>query len=156
MRIIVAGWLTYAGDAKTCRDIITGGAAHIASSRAEPGCVAYDWAVDPLEPGKIHVFEEWESEEALLNHFRHDSYAAMRGHLEGWELTGFGVRMYSVSGVEPVYGDDGWPRREIFGVKLADWPAVNLRSGSGSPSCTGWPSSPPRCGSRRNNSGHAR
>ena len=120
MRIIVAGWLIYAGDIETCRAIITGGAEHIAASCAEEGCVAYAWAVDPLEPGKIQVYEEWESEQALLNHFRHESYAAMRSHLEGWELTGFGVQIYSVNGVEPVYGDDGWPRREIFGVTLAD------------------------------------
>lgn len=120
MRIIVAGWLTYEGDDETCHGIITGGAEHIASSRAEKGCVAYNWAVDPLEPGKMHVYEEWESEEALLNHFRHDSYAAMRSHLENWKLTGFGVQIYSVAGVQDVYGDDGWPRRDVFGVTLPD------------------------------------
>ncbi|MCJ2178742.1 putative quinol monooxygenase [Novosphingobium album (ex Hu et al. 2023)] len=120
MRIIVAGWLTYAGDAETCSRIITGGADHIAASRAEHGCVAYNWAVDPLEPGKIHVYEEWESEEALLHHFRDPSYLAMRTHLDQWELTGFGVLIYSVNGVEAVYGEDGWPRREIFGVTLTD------------------------------------
>ncbi len=120
MRIIVAGSLTYAGDESTCRDIITGGADHIASSRAEKGCVAYNWSIDPLEPGKIQVYEEWESEADLLNHFRHESYLAMRNHLENWDLTGFGVLIYSVAGVEPVYGDDGWPRREIFGVTLSD------------------------------------
>ena len=25
-----------------------------------------------------------------------------------------------VAGVEPVYGDDGWPRREVFGVTLGN------------------------------------
>lgn len=118
MRIIVAGWLTYPGGTQTCTEIITGGAAHIASSRAEEGCVAYNWAVDPLEPGKIHVYEEWESEKALLRHLQHDSYAAMRNHLGQWELTGFGVLVYSVNGIEPIYDDNGQPRREIFGVTL--------------------------------------
>lgn len=118
MRMIVAGWLTYAGDEKTCAEIILGGAEHIASSRQEQGCIAYTWAVDPLEPGKIHVYEEWESEQALLAHFRDPSYLAMRSHLDQYELTGFGVLLYSASGVEPVYGEDGWPRKEIFGVSL--------------------------------------
>lgn len=118
MRMIVAGWLTYAGDEKTCAEIILGGAEHIASSRQEQGCIAYTWAVDPLEPGKIHVYEEWESEQALLGHFRDPSYLAMRSHLDQYELTGFGVLLYSASGVEPVYGEDGWPRKEIFGVSL--------------------------------------
>jgi quinol monooxygenase YgiN len=118
MRMIVAGWLTYAGDEKTCAEIILGGAAHIAASRQEAGCIAYNWAVDPLEPGKIHVYEEWESEKALLSHFRDPSYLAMRTHLDRYELTGFGVLLYSASGVEPVYGEDGWPRKEIFGESL--------------------------------------
>lgn len=119
MRIIVAGWLRFAGDAELCAEIIRSGAEHIASSREEEGCVAYNWAVDPLDPGLMQVYEEWESEEALLSHFRDRSYAAMRGHLEKYEMTDFGVLLYSVAGVEGVYDDDGWPRREIFGVSLA-------------------------------------
>ncbi|MBH0114506.1 antibiotic biosynthesis monooxygenase [Novosphingobium sp. YJ-S2-02] len=124
MRIIVAGWLIYEGGAQggeaTCRDIITGAADHIASSRGETGCIAYNWAIDPLEPGKIHVFEEWESVEHLLGHFRHPSYLAMRAHLEKWTITGFGVQIYAASGIEQVYDETGWPRREIFGVSLPD------------------------------------
>lgn len=120
MRIIVAGWLRFAGDEKTCAEIIVGGAEHIDAARAEQGCVAYNWAVDPLEPGQIHVYEEWESEEALLQHFVDPPYLAMREHLETYELTGFHVQLYTAAGVEPVYAEDGWPRREIFGVSLDD------------------------------------
>ncbi|MFC0203762.1 putative quinol monooxygenase [Novosphingobium soli] len=120
MRIIVAGWLRYAGDDKTCAAIITGGAEHILAAREEQGCVAYTWAVDPIDPGVIQVYEEWESEEDLLRHFVDPAYAKMRAHLETYELTGFGVRLYGTCGVEPVYGEDGWPRREIFGVTLED------------------------------------
>lgn len=124
MRIIVAGWLIYEGGTKggeaTCREIITSAAEHIASSRDETGCIAYNWAIDPLEPGKIQVYEEWESVEDLLGHFRHSSYLAMRSHLEKWTITGFGVQIYSVSGIEQVYDDTGWPRREIFGTSLPD------------------------------------
>lgn len=118
MRIVVAGWLRFNGNEATCTEIIRGGAEHIAASRAEPGCVAYNWAVDPIEPGKIHVYEEWESERALLGHFRDPSYAAMRAQLERWTLTGFGVQLYSVAGVEPVYDEAGQPRPAIFGVAL--------------------------------------
>ncbi|EQB18730.1 putative quinol monooxygenase [Novosphingobium lindaniclasticum] len=118
MRIIVAGTLRFAGDEVLCSEIIRSGAEHIVSSRKEQGCVAYNWAVDPLDAGLIHVYEEWESERALLGHFAHSSYAAMRDHLGRYELTGFAVQIYSAAGVEPVYDEDGWPRREIFGVSL--------------------------------------
>ena len=37
-------------------------------SRAEDGCVAYVFAADPLEPGRVILFEQWESEEALAAH----------------------------------------------------------------------------------------
>ena len=118
MRIIVAGTLRFAGDEVLCSEIIRSGAEHIVSSRKEQGCVAYNWAVDPLDAGLIHVYEEWESERALLGHFAHSSYAAMRDHLGRYELTGFAVQIYSAAGVEPVYDEDGWPRKEIFGVSL--------------------------------------
>lgn len=118
MRIIVAGWLRFAGDEGTCAEIIVRGREPILAARAETGCVAYNWAVDPLEPGLMHVYEEWESERDLLQHFADPPYAEMRAHLGNYELTGFGVLLYTAAGVEPVYGEDGWPRREIFGVSL--------------------------------------
>ena len=38
------------------------------TSRAEPGCLAYVFAADPLEPGRVILFEQWESEDALAAH----------------------------------------------------------------------------------------
>lgn len=40
-------------------------------SRAEDGCHVYAMSADPLDPGRVLLFERWESKEAL------------RGHLEG-------------------------------------------------------------------------
>lgn len=37
-------------------------------SRAEPGCITYVFAADPLEPGLVQLFERWASEEALDAH----------------------------------------------------------------------------------------
>ena len=118
MRIIVAGWLRFAGDEALCTEIIRSGAKDIVATREEDGCAAYNWSVDPLDPGLMQVYEEWESEEALLRHFQGRFYADMRTHLEKYEMTGFGVLLYSATSVEQVYGEDGWPRREIFGVTL--------------------------------------
>ncbi len=39
-------------------------------SRQEPGCVDYVFAPDPLEAGRVILFERWESEEALAEHRR--------------------------------------------------------------------------------------
>jgi quinol monooxygenase YgiN len=116
-RVLIAGTLDFAGG-DVCAQIIRGAAGHIAASRKESGCIAYDWAADPLMPGRIHVFESWESETALGAHFRHSSYFAMRAHLAGHQIVGFDVKLYSVAGIEPVYTDDGQHRDVIFGVTI--------------------------------------
>lgn len=117
MRIIVAGWLRFDGG-DVCAQVVRGGAQLIAESRSEQGCVAYNWSVDPLEEGLMHVYEEWESERDLLRHFRHSSYLEMRGHLESFQLSAFDIKLYSVAGTEPVYTDTGEPRSTLFGVSL--------------------------------------
>lgn len=37
-------------------------------SRAEAGCVEYTFSADPIEPGRVLLFERWESQEALDAH----------------------------------------------------------------------------------------
>jgi quinol monooxygenase YgiN len=37
-------------------------------SRAEDGCHVYAMTADPLEPGRVLLFERWESKEALGKH----------------------------------------------------------------------------------------
>ena len=50
----------------------------IAASRAEPGCLAYAYAEDVLEPGLFRVSEAWESRAALRAHFATD-------HMRVWQ-----------------------------------------------------------------------
>ena len=116
MRVIVAGWMTFAG--QDCAAIIRGGAAHIAASRAEQGCVAYDWSVDPLEDATVRVFEEWESEADLGRHFADPSYKAMGAHLQAHGMTGFDVKLYSVADTDTVYDAEGKLHPAIFGVAI--------------------------------------
>lgn len=44
-------------------------AAVIEASRAEPGCHAYSYAEDVIEPGLFRVYEEWDDRAALEAHF---------------------------------------------------------------------------------------
>ncbi len=37
-------------------------------SRAEQGCIEYTFAADPLDPGRVVLFEKWESQEDLDAH----------------------------------------------------------------------------------------
>jgi quinol monooxygenase YgiN len=38
------------------------------ASRAEVGCIEYTFAADPLDPGRVVLFERWASQEDLDNH----------------------------------------------------------------------------------------
>lgn len=49
----------------------------IEGSRAEAGCIEYNYAEDLLEPGLIRVSEVWESREHLAAHFH-------SAHMQRW------------------------------------------------------------------------
>lgn len=40
------------------------------SSRGEQGCLEYTFAADPTEPGRVILYERWESQEALDAHLK--------------------------------------------------------------------------------------
>ena len=48
----------------------------IEASRAEEGCVSYDYAVDLLEPDLLRVIERWKDWQALHDHFATPHMAA--------------------------------------------------------------------------------
>lgn len=60
-------------------------AAMIHASRKEPGCLAYSYAEDVIEPGLVRVTEIWESRAALSAHFASDHLRQWR---ESWETIG--------------------------------------------------------------------
>lgn len=45
---------------------VTASAEAVALARQTPGCRDFVVAADPLEPDRVNVYEEWESEQALL------------------------------------------------------------------------------------------
>ena len=38
------------------------------ASRGEPGCITYAFSGDPIEAGRVLLFERWESKGALATH----------------------------------------------------------------------------------------
>ena len=50
----------------------------VSASRAEAGCLAYNYAEDVLDPGLIHVVERWHDRAALVAHFASPHLAAWR------------------------------------------------------------------------------
>ena len=72
----------------------------IAASRAEPGCLAYSYAEDVLEPGLFRVSEAWESREALRAHFAMDHMRAWQEERAGFGMSGRRVVAYEAGAEE--------------------------------------------------------
>ncbi|QFT76241.1 putative quinol monooxygenase [Erythrobacter sp. THAF29] len=80
---------------------------HIDAALAQDGCIHYDWSADGNNPARVNVFEEWESEEALANHFAGQAYAGMRDHIGQFGLTSAESKKYRVDAEAPVYNAEG-------------------------------------------------
>lgn len=66
--IVVAGGLRIREDK---RDLATKACLAVeAVTRREPGCLSYTFFFGISEPSYLHVFEEWESEEAVSAHLQ--------------------------------------------------------------------------------------
>jgi len=73
----------------------------VAASRAEPGCIAYSYAQDVLDPETIHVVEKWRDRQALTEHFGTAHMAEWRGVMGSLGLSGRDLRVFE--------SDDGAP-----------------------------------------------
>jgi quinol monooxygenase YgiN len=61
--IIVSGPIHVEPDQRD--EYLTGCRTVIEQARQAPGCLDFHLSPDPLEPGRINVFEQWESVEAV-------------------------------------------------------------------------------------------
>jgi quinol monooxygenase YgiN len=64
--LIVAGHFEV--DPERREEFIAGRNEAMRASRAEEGCYVYAFSPDPLEPGRVLLFERWESKAALAAH----------------------------------------------------------------------------------------
>lgn len=61
--IIVAGHLTV--DPADREPYLTGCATVVRQARAAPGCLDFVISADPVDPGRVNVYERWESPAAV-------------------------------------------------------------------------------------------
>jgi quinol monooxygenase YgiN len=75
----------------------------------EPGCLVYCFAADPTLADRIQVYELWESEDALHEHFAHPNYTRMLQLLASGGLVAAESRKHRVDATAEIYGPDGAP-----------------------------------------------
>ncbi len=105
MIIVIAGEVDFPPENRTAA--LAGARALIDLALAEPGCRHYAWTASPFDPGRVHVFEEWESSDTLQDHLEGPAYQGMLAHLAGYSILAANTRKYRCDVSEPVYGPDG-------------------------------------------------
>jgi len=115
MRILISGEIDLAPE--TRERALMDARPLIEAALAEPGCVHYAWSADLSRPGRVHVFEEWESQADLAAHLAGQPYLAMSGHLTMVGIKAAVTRKYRVDHTEPVYDPQGRPRADFFTAK---------------------------------------
>lgn len=64
--VIVAG--IFEVDPEQREAFLAGRIDRMRTSRAEPGCLEYTFSADPLDPGRVLLFERWARQEDLDAH----------------------------------------------------------------------------------------
>ncbi|MCB2088411.1 MAG: putative quinol monooxygenase [Sphingomonadaceae bacterium] len=68
----------------------------IAASLEEPGCLAYSYAVDILDPGLVRVTEAWADGSTLARHFETPHMQAWKQEREAFGMTDRSITMHAV------------------------------------------------------------
>ncbi len=105
MKILIAGEVEFAPEKRDA--LLAGTKPWIDMALAEKGCCHYAWTADPHHPGRVRVYEEWESGADLQAHLESPAYHGMLGYLSSFTILGANTRKYRCDLSEPVYGPDG-------------------------------------------------
>ncbi len=112
MTVLINGWVEFSPE--NAEKAVSAAAQLMADTRSQKGCREYIWSLDPTIPGRVYVYENWESSEDLNAHLAGRFYAEMLGLLGQYEMLGTDILKYRIDHSEPVYDPDGVPRGDFF------------------------------------------
>ncbi len=73
------------------------------ATREEPGCIEYAFHQDLEDPNRFHVFEKWESGEALEAHFKTPHMAAFQAVAGDFIKGPADAKRYEIASEGPVF-----------------------------------------------------
>ncbi len=71
-------------------------------TRRETGCISYTLSSDVEDEGLFHIFEEWESPEALGAHFKAPHMARFQAAAAGFGIKEMKLQRYEIASVGPM------------------------------------------------------
>jgi quinol monooxygenase YgiN len=75
----------------------------MAETNKEAGCLAYHFTADLAKPGVLHIYEKWESQEALDAHGTQPHMARFRATIGKFGRRDVAVRKYEIASEGPVF-----------------------------------------------------
>ena len=72
------------------------------ATREERGCISYTFSADLGDESLFHIFEEWESQEALDAHFQTPHMAIFQEKLGALGVNEMKIQKYAVASVGPL------------------------------------------------------
>lgn len=96
--VIVAGVFTV--DPAQREAFLEGRKERMRTSRAERGCLEYTFSADPLDPGRVLLYERWASQEDLDAHLATPASPASSG--PDVAPTASTITIYDVTGERPL------------------------------------------------------
>jgi quinol monooxygenase YgiN len=69
----------------------------------EPGNIAYVFSSDLNDDGLVHIFEQWESQEALDFHFKTPHMAEFQGKIGSLGVKEMKIQKYEISSVGSLF-----------------------------------------------------
>lgn len=97
--IVVAGTITFDPEHQAT---MVQAANHVAEmTRTEPGCISYEFFADLNHAGRLHVFEEWDSVEALERHLESSHLAEFYQVMQASGLRSRDITRYVVTSHGP-------------------------------------------------------
>ncbi len=98
---VIAGWIDV--DPAARAELLEAAAVMMAETAKEPGNLDYNFSADPVEAGRVRVFERWRSDADLRGHFDTAHMAVFAKALAKAGVRGRELARYHVSGTGPVF-----------------------------------------------------
>jgi quinol monooxygenase YgiN len=93
--IIIGGYIRL--DPAKHDDAVAAATVMMAETAKEAGCVSYVFSASFDDPGLVHIFEEWESQEHLDAHFVAPHMATFQAAMADFGVTDRSIHKYSAS-----------------------------------------------------------
>ena len=76
----------------------------IKGSLADPGCLQYTFSADFENPGRVHVVEQWESDELMQAHMGTPHFAEFGQAMQSIGVRAVRVAKHEVASSQPLFG----------------------------------------------------